>query len=75
MIPPMILLNIAASKTWPTMKHHLITASSCGERESERLHNIASRLHEQLEHIIEVSLVFSIFETGIFSYAFCISGV
>ncbi|CAH2050296.1 unnamed protein product, partial [Iphiclides podalirius] len=29
-------------------------ASSCGERESERLHNIASRLHEQLDHIIEV---------------------
>lgn len=31
------------------------TASSCGERESERLHNIASRLHEQLDHIIEVN--------------------
>ncbi|XP_050666246.1 alpha-catulin isoform X3 [Leptidea sinapis] len=29
-------------------------ASSCGERESERLHNIASQLHEQLDHIIEV---------------------
>nr|XP_053612647.1 alpha-catulin isoform X4 [Plodia interpunctella] len=29
-------------------------ASSCGERESERLHNIAGRLHEQLDHIIEV---------------------
>ncbi|XP_041974986.1 alpha-catulin isoform X5 [Aricia agestis] len=29
-------------------------ASSCGERESERLHSIASRLHEQLDHIIEV---------------------
>ncbi|CAK1601926.1 unnamed protein product [Parnassius mnemosyne] len=29
-------------------------ASSSGERESERLHNIASRLHEQLDHIIEV---------------------
>ncbi|XP_068626620.1 alpha-catulin [Battus philenor] len=29
-------------------------ASTCGERESERLHNIASRLHEQLDHIIEV---------------------
>ncbi|XP_075971719.1 alpha-catenin related isoform X7 [Anticarsia gemmatalis] len=29
-------------------------SSSCGERESERLHNIASRLHEQLDHIIEV---------------------
>nr|XP_037866990.1 alpha-catulin isoform X3 [Bombyx mori] len=30
------------------------SASSCGERESERLHHIASRLHEQLDHIIEV---------------------
>ncbi|CAF4791319.1 unnamed protein product [Pieris macdunnoughi] len=30
-------------------------ASSCGERESERLHNIASQLHEQLDHIIEAS--------------------
>ncbi|CAG9581320.1 unnamed protein product [Danaus chrysippus] len=29
-------------------------ASTCGERESERLHNIASQLHEQLDHIIEV---------------------
>ncbi|XP_039757156.1 alpha-catulin [Pararge aegeria] len=29
-------------------------ASSCGERESERLHSIASQLHEQLDHIIEV---------------------
>ncbi|XP_048489076.1 alpha-catulin isoform X2 [Plutella xylostella] len=29
-------------------------ASSCGERESERLHSIASRLHEQLDHIIEI---------------------
>ncbi|XP_069362075.1 alpha-catulin isoform X1 [Maniola hyperantus] len=29
-------------------------ASSCSERESERLHNIASLLHEQLDHIIEV---------------------
>ncbi|XP_013135220.1 PREDICTED: alpha-catulin isoform X4 [Papilio polytes] len=29
-------------------------ASSGSERESERLHNIASRLHEQLDHIIEV---------------------
>ncbi|OWR44494.1 alpha-catulin isoform 1 [Danaus plexippus plexippus] len=28
-------------------------ASTCGERESERLHNIASQLHEQLDHIIE----------------------
>lgn len=30
-----------------------ISASSCGERESERLHSIASQLHEQLDHIIE----------------------
>ncbi|GBP22003.1 Alpha-catulin [Eumeta japonica] len=28
-------------------------ANSCGERESERLHSIACRLHEQLDHIIE----------------------
>lgn len=33
-----------------------VPASSCGERESERLHSIASRLHEQLDHIIEVKL-------------------
>ncbi|KAJ0182580.1 hypothetical protein K1T71_001949 [Dendrolimus kikuchii] len=32
----------------------LFTASTSGERESERLHSIASRLHEQLDHIIEV---------------------
>lgn len=51
------------------MNHHLITASSCGERESERLHNIASRLHEQLEHIIEVSVVFGFLETREFANA------